>query len=44
MTDLKDSNVAAIGSELDKKQRLEAAKTELAWNGVGLKPELVHLN
>jgi len=33
--DLKDSNVANIGSDLDKKIRQAAAKTEKAWTNAG---------
>lgn len=32
---LEDSNVAALGSDLDKKCRLAAAQHERAWDGVG---------
>jgi gelsolin len=33
--DLKDSNIANIGSDLDKKVRQAAAQTEKAWNEAG---------
>lgn len=38
--DWKDTNLALVGSQLDKDARLESAETETAWNGVGEKPEL----
>jgi gelsolin len=34
---LEDTNVALIGSELDKQQRINAAKTEHEWEGAGQK-------
>ncbi|KAJ3314914.1 hypothetical protein HDU76_002327 [Blyttiomyces sp. JEL0837] len=35
--DLKDSNIAGLGTDLEKKVRLEASKQEAAWQGVGTK-------
>jgi len=35
--DLKDTNVALIGSDIDKKCRLEASNGEPAWNSAGKK-------
>ncbi|KAJ3124980.1 hypothetical protein HK098_000700 [Nowakowskiella sp. JEL0407] len=40
LSDLKDSNIAGLGTDLEKKVRLEAAQTEEAWSGVGTKVEL----
>mmetsp|Transcript_1344 Transcript_1344/g.1618 ORF Transcript_1344/g.1618 Transcript_1344/m.1618 type:complete len:241 (-) Transcript_1344:1499-2221(-) len=36
----KDTNLALIGSDLDKQARLDSAETETAWNGCGEEPEL----
>mmetsp|Transcript_9167 Transcript_9167/g.11443 ORF Transcript_9167/g.11443 Transcript_9167/m.11443 type:complete len:396 (+) Transcript_9167:372-1559(+) len=36
----KDTNLALIGSDLDKQARLDSAETEKAWDGCGTKPEL----
>lgn len=36
--DLADSNIALLGSELDKQVRLHAAETEKMWTGVGQTP------
>ena len=36
----KDTNLALIGSDLDKQARLDSAETETAWNGTGEGPEL----
>ena len=33
--DLKDSNIANLGTDLEKSVRLEAASGEKAWEGVG---------
>ncbi|KAJ3376787.1 hypothetical protein HDU92_009008 [Lobulomyces angularis] len=38
--DIADTNIAGLGTDLEKKVRLEAAKTEKAWEGVGQKVEL----
>ncbi|KAJ3156871.1 hypothetical protein HDU86_003406 [Geranomyces michiganensis] len=38
--DLSDTNIAGIGSDLDKKLRLDAAQTEKAWEGAGKAPGL----
>ncbi|KAJ3059978.1 hypothetical protein HK102_009732 [Quaeritorhiza haematococci] len=38
--DLKDTNLAGFGTELEKKVRLDAAQTEAAWKGVGKEPGL----
>ncbi|KAJ1559903.1 hypothetical protein HK096_010709, partial [Nowakowskiella sp. JEL0078] len=38
--DLKDSNIAGLGTDLEKKVRLDAAQTEEAWQGVGIKVDL----
>ncbi|KAI8613954.1 hypothetical protein BC830DRAFT_1129705 [Chytriomyces sp. MP71] len=37
VTKLEDSNIANLGSDLEKKARLTAAHKELAWEGVGSK-------
>jgi gelsolin len=37
---LEDSNVAGLGSDLDKKCRVDAAATEKAWSKAGKKPGL----
>ncbi|KAJ3115586.1 hypothetical protein HK100_001297 [Physocladia obscura] len=37
VTKFEDSNIANIGSDLDKKARLDAAHKEPAWEGVGSK-------
>jgi gelsolin len=37
---IEDSNIANLGSEMDKKARLDAAQTETAWHGVGKAPGL----
>lgn len=36
----RDSNLALVGSELDRKVKAAAAQGEPAWKGMGLKPEL----
>ncbi|KNC98587.1 uncharacterized protein SPPG_06272 [Spizellomyces punctatus DAOM BR117] len=38
--DLSETNIAGLGTELEKKVRLEAAQTEKAWEGAGKKPGL----
>ncbi|TPX37064.1 hypothetical protein SmJEL517_g01111 [Synchytrium microbalum] len=37
--DISESNIAGLGTELEKKVRLDAAQTEAAWHGVGQKVE-----
>ncbi|KAI9105850.1 hypothetical protein DFS34DRAFT_31834 [Phlyctochytrium arcticum] len=37
---LSDTNIANLGSDLEKKVRLDAASTEKAWDGVGKQPGL----
>ncbi|KAI8818389.1 uncharacterized protein EV422DRAFT_538417 [Fimicolochytrium jonesii] len=38
--DLSETNIAGLGTDLEKKVRLSAAETEKAWEGVGKKPGL----
>lgn len=38
--DWKDTNLALVGSDLDKDARLDSAEHETAWNGCGEGPEL----
>lgn len=38
--DIAESNIANLGTELEKKVKLAAAKTEKQWEGAGLKPGL----
>ncbi|RKO89939.1 hypothetical protein BDK51DRAFT_36402 [Blyttiomyces helicus] len=38
--DFSDSNIAGLGTDLEKKLRLSTAETEKAWDGVGKKVEL----
>jgi gelsolin len=35
---LSESNIAGLGTELEKEVRLHAAETEKAWKGIGQKP------
>ncbi|KAJ3036532.1 hypothetical protein HDU99_010485 [Rhizoclosmatium hyalinum] len=35
--DIADSNIANLGTDLEKKARLDAAQKEPAWEGVGSK-------
>jgi gelsolin len=37
---ISDSNIAGLGTELEKQVRLNAAKTEAAWKGIGQVPGL----
>ncbi|TPX41109.1 hypothetical protein SeMB42_g05724 [Synchytrium endobioticum] len=37
--DITDTNIAGIGTDLEKNVRLGATQTEEAWHGVGQKPE-----
>eukprot|EP00760_Papus_ankaliazontas_P032262 PhM_4_TR5718/c0_g1_i1/m.42269/K05768/GSN; gelsolin len=39
--DISETNLALLGSELEKKTKLVAANLEPAWNGVGQEPGLV---
>ncbi|KAI8920598.1 hypothetical protein BC831DRAFT_478305 [Entophlyctis helioformis] len=36
--DIADSNIAGLGTEVEKQVRLNAAKTEAAWAGIGTAP------
>jgi gelsolin len=38
--DIADSNIAGLGTDLEKQVRLHAAQTEKAWKGVGQEPGL----
>jgi len=39
--DISQTNIAGLGTELEKQVRLNAALTEAAWKGVGQKPGLI---
>jgi gelsolin len=34
------SNIANLGTDLEKKVKLAAAQTEVAWDGIGSEPSL----